>query len=537
MIRMLALGVILLGNTMLFAQDFPYRIGLIPVEIIGLSGLQSFAWATYDDKWLVIGGRKDGLHRRQPFAAFDQLGQNDQIWVIDPLAKQGWSTSLSSLPIELQEQFRSTNMVFHQEGQWLHVVGGYGYSPSQGDHITFPYWSVIDVPQVMDAIQKGKAFDAHIRFLESPSFAVTGGHLDRIGDLFYLVGGQYFEGRYNPMGPDHGPGFIQKYTDAIRRFAVEVSDQELEIEMVSEWVDSLALHRRDYNVVPTILADGREGLTAYSGVFQPVVDVPFLDCVHIDSTGYQVQPGFSQYYNHYHCANLPMYRASDQSMHTVFFGGIAQYYDSLGVLVQDNNVPFVRTIARVSRAADGSMGEYRLGIEMPSLLGAGSEFIPVASVPRYSNGVLRLDDIPEDSVLVGYIFGGIESSAPNIFFLNNGEESWASNTLYEVWLNKETGTVIDALNPQSRGTLSMQVLPNPADGDFAVRFHLDRSAKVELMITDAQGSVVFQQPLDGTVSGSNTFAIALNRVSGQGVYFVTLDAGYEKAVQKVILNP
>ena len=46
-----------------------------------------------------------------------------------------------------------------------------------------------------------------------------------------------------------------------------------------------------------------------------------------------------------------------------FFGGIAQYYDSLGILVQDNNVPFVKTIARVTRDASGTMAEYKLPIE------------------------------------------------------------------------------------------------------------------------------------------------------------------------------
>jgi hypothetical protein len=54
-------------------------------------------------------------------------------------------------------------------------------------------------------------------------------------------------------------------------------------------------------------------------------------------------------------------------MHTVFFGGIAQYYDSLGILVQDNNVPFVKTIARVTRDASGTMAEYKLPIVMPTL--------------------------------------------------------------------------------------------------------------------------------------------------------------------------
>lgn len=83
--------------------------------------------------------------------------------------------------------------------------------------------------------------------------------------------------------------------------------------------------------------------------------------MNIDSSGYAANNAFSQYYNHYHCAFLPPYSAGANEMHTVFFGGIAQFYDSLGILVQDNNVPFVKTIARVTRNAAGVMAEYKLG--------------------------------------------------------------------------------------------------------------------------------------------------------------------------------
>lgn len=535
--KKLLLVIMVLCSGLLFAQELPLRISLRMVEIDGLPGFQSYAWATHEGQWLIVGGRRDGLHRRQPFAAFDPIGENAALFVVDPSAKQWWSSPATDLPVELQEQLRSTNMVFQQEGKWLHLAGGYGYSPSQGDHITHSLWTVLDVPGIIEAVKQGSSMIPFVRSVDSPAFAVTGGHMDRVDGLFYVVGGQYFEGRYNPMGPDHGPGFIQKYTNAIRRFSVDVDDQVFKVELVSETIDSAALHRRDYNVVASILPDGREGLTAFSGVFRPDVDVPFLDCVHIDSGGYQVQPGFSQYYNHYHCATLPLYSEVEQSMHTIFFGGIAQYYDSLGILVQDDAVPFVRSIARVSRSADGQMGEYLLPVQMPALLGAGSELIPSPGVPRYSNGVVRFDDLQQDSVLVGHILGGIESSEPNIFFVNTGGESWASKAVFEVWVHPGEGTGTDELNPQSRGTLGLQVLPNPSDGDFAVRFHLVRPAEVRLTITDLQGITVFQDLLEGAVSGSNTFAIALNRFSGQGIFYVTLDAGYEKAVQKVILNP
>ena len=49
---------------------------------------------------------------------------------------------------------------------------------------------------------------------------------------------------------------------------------------------------------------------------------------------------------------------------------------SAGVMVQNSDVPFVKTIAAVITDSGGKISEYKLPFEMPSLLGAGAEFIP-----------------------------------------------------------------------------------------------------------------------------------------------------------------
>lgn len=51
--------------------------------------------------------------------------------------------------------------------------------------------------------------------------AVTGGRLNQINNTYFLVGGQRFTGRYNPMGPEHGPGFTQEYTNQIKQFQLK----------------------------------------------------------------------------------------------------------------------------------------------------------------------------------------------------------------------------------------------------------------------------------------------------------------------------
>ncbi len=48
------------------AQQVSFDIALEEVQINQLGGLQSFSVGQHDGKWLVVGGRLDGLHRRQP---------------------------------------------------------------------------------------------------------------------------------------------------------------------------------------------------------------------------------------------------------------------------------------------------------------------------------------------------------------------------------------------------------------------------------------------------------------------------------------
>ena len=82
------------------------------------------------------------------------------------------------------------------------------------------------------------------------------------------------------------------------------------------------------------------------------------------------------------------------------------------------------------------MTEYKLPIELPSFLGAGSEFIQVSNLPKYENEVIKLDDIQRDSTLIGYLFGGIKSTESEIFWSNDGTQSTANNVLFKVYLIK-----------------------------------------------------------------------------------------------------
>jgi hypothetical protein len=517
------------------AQNTPFDIQLTPIQVDGVGGLQAFAFGQHEGKWLIIGGRLDGLHRRQPFASFDIAGHNTQLIVVDPIGNQSWTASLDVLPASIKEQLSATNMEFYQEGDILYLIGGYGYSNTAGDHTTYPNLTAINIPQTIQAIQNDLSILPLIRQIKDDKMAVTGGYLHKIDDTFYLVGGQKFIGRYNPMGPNNGPGFVQEYTNAIRKFTLEDDGTALKIIHQAEIYDKAQLHRRDYNVAPQIMPDGKEGLTAFSGVFQENVDLPFLTCVNIDGDGYAVQPGFNQYYNHYHCAHIPLYSAKDNEMHTLFFGGIAQYFDDNGLLVRDDNVPFVNTIARVTRQSDGSMAEYKLPVTMPGLLGAGSEFIPVHDISSYENGVLKLDEINSDTTMIGYIYGGISSSAPNIFFTNTGTQSQASSQIFKVFLIKNNSTSVHDINIQSKNGLGMFVFPNPSDSDFNIKFELNQATEVFLSVYNISGSLIKEYEIGHLNEGNHNFQTH-DSFDTYDAVILKLQAGDKISLQKVILK-
>lgn len=534
MLKKFIVGVsILFFSNLILAQTAPFNIEIASFQIEELGGLQSFSFGQANGKWILVGGRLDGLHRRQPWASFDVAGHNNQLIVVDPVAEKKWVTSLSTLPISVQEQLSSTNMNFFQEGDYLYCIGGYGFSNTQNDHITFPYLTEISVSNVIDAIVNNTSITPYFRQITDSQFQVTGGRLKKINDVFYLMGGHKFMGRYNPM---NNPTFSQEYTNQIRRFTIVSSKDNLEVNHLTPFVSANDFHRRDYNAEPQILPNGKEGLTMFSGVFQPTIDLPYLNSVTIDSSTYTVNNTFQQYYNHYHCAVVPLYSEKRNEMHTVFFGGIAQYYDSSGVLVQDDNVPFVKTIARVTRDANNSLAEYKLPIEMPALLGAGSEFIVDKSISHYHNEVLKLDEIQGDKILIGYIFGGINSQETNIFWTNDGTQSIANNQIFKVYLTNNNPLSVHSLNQQSIGSLKLLVYQNPNNQYFTIKYNLKDTKNIKLTVFDLKGTILESSLLRDQKLGENTLTRNINNMNKVGVYFINIETPYESATQKIIVS-
>ncbi|MBK7469087.1 MAG: hypothetical protein IPJ43_21175 [Saprospiraceae bacterium] len=228
----------------------------------------------------------------------------------------------------------------------------YGYHAASGEKITFNHLTAIDVPATIQAVMSANDVSSAIRQISDPLFAVTGGHLKKINDSYFLIGGHKFDGDYNPMG--HAT-YVQTYTNAIRKFKIADDRVSINILHTGTIVDETNLHRRDYNAVSQIMPNGEEGITAFSGVFQVNADLPFLNSVDISSSSYTVNKVISNNISIITTVLCCHYIQIQKRDAQCFFGGIAQYYYSNNIMVQDNNVPFVKTIARVTRDSAGRM--------------------------------------------------------------------------------------------------------------------------------------------------------------------------------------
>lgn len=486
----LMLFTIAFGGVILAQDSLEFSIHLKPLSIQNLPGLHSYVHGESNKKWLIVGGRLDGLHARQPFNAFPAAGNNKSMFVVDPITKNFWSHPLSNLPVNIQEQLQSTNMNFEQVGDTLYIIGGYAFSTSKNNHITFPYLTTIRVSKLIEAISNGDtAISSYFKQIENAAFAVTGGHLAVINDTFLIVGGHRFDGRYNPMG---NPTYTQNYTNQIRRVLINNANSQIQVTILPAITNEIHLHRRDYNLIPRINGSNQIAYTISSGVFQTNANLPFL--YPVDITGNSITPitSFNQYLSNYHSAVASIYKKSTQTQFHLFFGGMSQYYYNNNELITDNNVPFTKTISMLKRTSDTLIEEIKMPIEMPGLKGSSSEFIKNREAPYLFDEFVDFDEITNDSLTIGYIYGGISSSTINPFTNNATANTQADNIIYEVVLIKNKKTTGIALL-KSLPTFKTIVYPNPADKNVLVNLNLPESGIINIMWLSMGGQLLTQE--------------------------------------------
>ncbi len=528
--RYLFLLMLLLAVGSYQAQSLPYTLRIDSLHIENLGGIQSYAFGQHDGKWLIFGGRLDGLHQRQPWAAFDEGGFNKKIFVVEPTTGKVWSRNLDGLPDPVKEQLSSTNLLFSQQKETLYCIGGYGFSPTKQEYLTYAMLSVLNIAEMIHAVQSPELNWPEIIVHHDDRFALTGGKLLRIDNIFYIIGGHRFDGRYNPMGPGT---FTQTYAKQVLRF--EMQDKTLFWYDSSNFYNEELFHRRDLNVLPQIDQKGEQSILLFSGVFQPEIDIPFVTAVSITKNGYTHVPNFAQYLNHYHCASVSIFDSGNKEMNNHFFGGISQYSMKNGSLTQDADVPFVPTIGLVQGDQQGQLKEYQLPIQMPSYLGAAAEFIVNTNLPISENGVVQLDLIQQDSVVLGYIFGGIKSSAANVFWVNEGKESHASYTIFPVYLIKNKSQEL-VLNEQSCNGLQLQIYPDPVEDDIYFTFFNEKESLVVASIYSESGELMKRKKYKKVAPGNRSRIMKFKKFTTNGNYRFELKVNNIVVSQYIVVN-
>lgn len=133
--------------------------------------------------------------------------------------------------------------------------------------------------------------------------------------------------------------------------------------------------------------------------------------------------------------------------------------------------------------------------------------------------MLRLDEPDADTAFVGYILGGIQSSQPNIFFINTGVESVAANRLFKVYLVQNAASSTQTAIQEN--PLKVSAVPNPFRDEMQVTFETARLQKIGVRILDAGGKKVLRIPEQEYPAGKHRIPVTLKWFP-KGAYTVLL---------------
>jgi len=502
----------------------PYTIQIEPVIAPPLPALHSFAFAQSGDKWLIIGGRTNGLHGLNSSGGFPAEYKNDAVVVIDTATWLFYSADLNQLPQAIADPMRSTNMQYIQDGNYLYMVGGYGYDSVASMFVSFPKLTAIHVDNMIDAVINAQPIAPTIRQVADTNLSICGGELGKIGNDYYLIMGHNFGGRYSDPPT---PLFTQTYSDRIKKFNITDDGTTISLSGFAYQLDTLNYHRRDLNSAPIINPDNSFGIGIYGGVFRKDSNLPFREPIRLNTAATSVYT-YEQIMNQYTCALMPIYDSVTQKMYTTFFGGISLYNfnDTTSVLTRDIDVPFVDDISTLSCSSIGIYEECLMPIKLPALLGSNAKFVPTKHVSSYANDVIRIRDLPNTKILAGYIYGGIRAQEGNF-----GSSS-ANDTVYRVFITPNNTTGIEeALN----SIQNTQLFPNPSNQNSTLLFTLKESSQVMISLLDITGKKVVEIANEDMQKGNQKININTSKLSA-GIYICKIQSLSGERLVKLVVG-
>jgi len=456
------------------ATNLPYTIQVQQVSLSGLPALQSpvdaqdgVSNSPYLGYWLLFGGLTNGLHTFNQSNNFPPEDQNETIYVINPTTGQTWSEGWAATDVAagMTPPLYSTNQESFQSGDTLYAVGGYGAvdhgSGQFANYTTYDTLTALSVDGLIKAVitNGDVAALSQIQQIQDQRLKVTGGEMQILGGVAFLVVGQDFEGQYNPGATT---GFTQTYADEIRTFQISYNGQVPSSLGISDYQaqnDQVNLRRRDYVLGEINQSNGQPALELYGGVFTPLGQ-GYRNPILISGVGQTQISSYQQYFSQYSAPRIGMFSASTGAMDSIFLGGLSLYDVNFatGQLTQNAELPFVDDVTAFVQQPNGAGQEYEMPSQLPGLFGSESRFFPAAGLPQYANGVLNLDQLLAQTTTLGYMYGGIVSTVGNTS--NQAVQTMASNAIFKITLIPNT-TI--ANNTKLVDSLYQILLGRPAD--------------------------------------------------------------------------
>jgi hypothetical protein len=429
------------GTTTPTAGALPFNVRLVPASIPDMPALHSFAVAQSGGEWLLLTGRRSGLHTIDTTLvnAFPVTGANDSVYVVSPGQQRVWRASVRSLPDSIADALTVTNANSYQDGRWLYLIGGYGHDSRTDSMVTFPTLLAVDVPAMITAVKSGGSLAGTVTRRSDFSWKVAGGQLNKLDGRFYLVMGQRFDGLYS-ADPGNWDQFTQIYTERIQvgritpppslAFTVDT----IITPNVNAWARNF--HRRDLNVLGAFDAQGNRRLAVYGGVFVPGQDAAYRVPVYVSGSSATVDSSFFQAMSQYDAASLLLYDRAGRGMYTTLFGGISLYsYDNERKQLHiDTGLPFIDDVSVIAVGASGTR-QWAFPWTLPALLGADARVILDEQGLQMDTEteVVYLDALPANAATrVGWLYGGIHSTVPQTD--DQQAQTSASSRVFEVWV-------------------------------------------------------------------------------------------------------
>jgi hypothetical protein len=203
----------------------------------------------------------------------------------------------------------------------------------------------------------------------------------------------------------------------------------------------------------------------------------------------------------------------------------------------------------IERTAANEYSEFALPIQLPKGVGAGTEFIPANTVPRMEGTeVIDLESLQGDSQLLGHLVGGFSTTAPNVFFDNDANESKAEAHAYAVYWkrNNEFRDPAQKLSLNeaqfveqgNNGRIHFQAFTNTENGKVYFIIQMAEEGSCTLTLRDEFSKLLMRHEFPGGLpKGESVFALPLYDANQTKTYQVEFEAGGVSLKERLIINP